>query len=369
MNPTRLTADQYLLNLSGLIAIGLSAWISIPYAPVACTVLFGLFTVAFLAQSFAEPLMVPPRAARVCVLLMLALSFALLAVVGDTIVLVLAVVIMASAPHHFSVRSSWILMAVASLIYALILERVTASIVQHLYGFLTLLALQAFALTSSIAKVREIDTREALLRSNSELRAARAVMATQSKAEERLRIAGDLHDSIGHRLTALQLQLEVLNHEIPEANRPQLLSCKALAKDLLEEVRTIVRSMSRTQGNDLREAITELESLTPGVTLQANSELPDFGAALSHQLVFCIQEAVNNAIRHGGAQRIDVNWDAPCLLISDNGRGLGKRGAESGFGLGNINKRLAPFGGHARLSAQTDGGCLLTLELPGATTA
>ena len=369
MNTSRLTADQYLLNLSGLIAVGLSAWISIPYAPLACTVLFGLFTIAFLAQSFTEPLMVPPRAARVCVLLMLALSFALLVVVGDTIVLVLAVVIMASAPHHFSVRSSWILMAVASLIYALILDHVAPPLTQHLYGFLTLLALQAFALTSSIAKVREIDAQQALLRSNSELRAARAVMATQSKAEERLRIAGDLHDSIGHRLTALQLQLEVLNHEIPENNRPQLLSCKALAKDLLEEVRTIVRSMSRTRGNDLCEAITELDDLTPGVALQMNGDLPDFGPALSQQLVFCIQEAVNNAIRHGGAQRIDVSWDAPCLLISDNGRGLGKRSAESGFGLMNINKRLAPFGGHASLSGEHSTGCTLRLELPGAVNA
>lgn len=365
MNPTRLTADQYLLNLSGLIAIGLSAWISIPYAPLACTVLFGLFTIAFLAQSFAEPLMVSRRSAQICVLLMLALSFALLHVVADTIVLVLAVVIMASAPHHFSVRSSWILMAVASVIYALVLERVAPPITQHLYGFLTLLALQAFALTSSIAKVREIETQQALLRSNSELRAARAVMATQSKAEERLRIAGDLHDSIGHRLTALQLQLEVLNHEIPEGNRPQLLSCKALAKDLLEEVRTIVRSMSRTQGNDLREAITELEALTPGVTLETSSDLPDFGAALSHQLVFCIQEAVNNAIRHGGAQRIDVRWETPCLLISDNGRGLSKRGGEPGFGLNNINKRLAPFGGRASLDGEKGSGCILKLELPG----
>ena len=78
---------------------------------------------------------------------------------------------------------------------------------------------------------------------------------------------------------------------------------------------------------------------------------------------------MNNAIRHGGVQRIDVRWETPCLLISDNGRGLSKRGGEPGFGLNNINKRLAPFGGHARLSGQTGGGCLLTLELPGATNA
>lgn len=368
MTSTRLSADQYLLNLSGLLAIALSAWICIPWAPVSGSVLYGLFTTAFLIQSFAEALAVPRRVAQLCVLSMLLLSFGALYTFGDTIVLVLAVVIMASAPHHFSVRASWIMMGVASVVYALILHLTTPSLANHLYGFLTLLALQAFALTSSLAKVREIDTQQALLRSNSELRAARAVMARQSKAEERLRIAGDLHDSIGHRLTALQLQLEVLNHEVPETNRTQVQSCKELARDLLEEVRAIVRSMSQQKGDDLREAIAELQTLTPGVTLQTDTDLPDFGPELAHQLVFCIQEAVSNAIRHGNASTIKIRWSAPCLLINDDGSGLGKRNGE-GFGLNNINKRLAPFSGSASLSGDAEAGCTLTLELPQVTAA
>ncbi|MEM1187297.1 MAG: histidine kinase [Pseudomonadota bacterium] len=364
MRPIALTADQYLLNLSGLLAIALVGWICTTYfEPLPNLILHGLFAAAFMLQSFAVPLGVPSRYARFAVLLMLILSVLALAINRDTITLVLSVVLVASTPHHFSARASWAMMVVANLAYGAVFVGLDMGAGGAFFSWLTLIALQAFAITSSLAKQREVAAQQTLSRSNSELLAARALIAQQTQTEERLRIAGDLHDSIGHRLTALQLQLEVLSHEAPDSLTNQVETCQTLARDLLEEVRAIVRRMSEEHGDDLSAAIRELEALTPAVSITVSDTLPSVAPELARQLVYCFQEAIHNAIRHGGASEVVIDYRDGAFHVTDNGRGL--RGAQvaQGFGLRNIVKRLAPFGGNAKLRARDGGGCELTLDV------
>ncbi|WOJ98198.1 histidine kinase [Congregibacter brevis] len=366
MQKRPVTLDQSLLNLSGLLAIAVCGWVSLKYFDFWPNLaLYSLFAAAFTVQSFSAPLGVKATTARSCVIVMLVLSVAVLFVNRDTVALILSVVLMASTPHHFKARESWVIMAVANLCYVLVFWLTETPLESYLYSALSLLALQAFAITSSLAKQREVLAQEELMRKNSELLAARAVMAGQNKADERLRIAGDLHDSIGHRLTALQLQLEVLAHEVPVDHKAQVETCQLLAKDLLEEVRSIVRRMAEDESNDLVDAIRELEALTPGVEVSVDSPLPELEAPLAQQLVFCIQEAIHNAIRHGHANRVEIRGDEYALRVIDNGRGLANGRAIPGFGLRNINNRLAAFGGHAELLANSDTGCQLQLHLSG----
>ncbi len=361
-----MTREQWLLAASGLLAIGLVALVSWRnHGPWPGAAIHLAFVLAFLAGAFDEETPLVPHQGVGAVLAMAVLCVLALALYPRTIVLILSVVMMASAPYHLSGRNSWLLMIVSNLAYWWVLDA-------H-YGFqnygipwLTLLALQGFAVSSSLARQREVETRETLARQNNELLAARAVMAQQSQAEERLRIAGDLHDTIGHRLTALQLQLEALAHQAPEALKPQVADSQALAGDLLEDIRSIVRRMSEEKRGDLAGAIRQLEKLTPGVEISIASPLPELDAALAQQLVFCFQEGIHNAIRHGGATRIEIAFADDSFHIRDNGRGL--RGpAVNGFGLANIGQRLAPFGGRAELNDADSGGCELLLSLPGAT--
>lgn len=359
-----LTADQYLLNFSGLLAVALVGWICTSFFdPVPNLVLHLLFAVAFTLQSFDEALNIQPGYARAAVLLMLVLSVLSLFINRDTVTLVLSVVLVASLPHHFGARLSWLLMIGANIAYGTVFLALDMGTRGELFSWLTLLALQGFAITSSLAKQREILAQQTLSRSNSELLAARALIAQQSQTEERLRIAGDLHDSIGHRLTALQLQLEVLAHEAPEQLTPQVETCQTLARDLLEEVRSIVRRMSAERSDDLRAAIGELEALTPAVSITVSESLPVVAPELARQLVYCFQEAIHNAIRHGGADEVTIDYRDGAFHVSDNGTGLRDRPVRAGFGLGNIVKRLTPFGGHAQLQSKDGGGCELTLHL------
>ncbi len=358
------TLEQTLLDASGVMAISLVGLvIAINHGLGTSLALHVPFAAVFLLGAYKEQVPLVPHQGAIGVLTMFVLTIVAIWLHRDTIVLILSVVMMASAPYHLSDRQSWLLMAVANLVYWLLLMQAWA-MEDYVIAWLTLVALQGFAITSSLARQREIVTRETLARQNNELLAARAVMAQQNQADERLRIAGDLHDTIGHRLTALQLQLEALAHQAPASLLAEVKKSQSLARDLLEDIRAIVRKMSEEKRDDLAGAIHQLEQLTPGVEICINSPLPELDSGLVQQLVFCLQEAINNAIRHGRATRIDISYRGDSFHIQDNGRGL--RGpASKGFGLNNIDQRLAPFGGRAELRGAAD-GCELKLLLPGA---
>lgn len=352
-----------MLIASGLMAIGVVALVTAPSRPWPALIPQLGFAIAFLLGAYKGRLPLIPNQGVIAVVAMAFLSALALLAYNDTIVLILSVVLMASAPYHVSRGQSWLLMLIANLSYGWILGG-TAGSSDYGTAWLTLIALQGFAITTSLAREREAAVQETLERQNNELLAARVVMAHQSQAEERLRIAGDLHDTIGHRLTALQLQLEVLSHEAPEPLAEKVASTQGLARDLLEDIRSIVRRMSEERRGDLTSAIRELGKLTPGVEITVTSKLPEPDSALAQQLVFCFQEGINNAIRHGGATQIEIGYDKSGFFIRDNGRGVRGEVAQ-GFGLTNIGQRLAPFGGQANLAANTSRGCTLLLTLPG----
>lgn len=359
-----LSVEEHLLNLSGLMAIGLVAWVNVFYQNFAVsTPLHLLFAVAFIVQSYWQSIGISKRMAQGCLLLMAAISVAVLAVNKDTVTLILSVVLAAGLPYHFTARQSWGVLLLVNVAYGLVFAFSGMEAGNYVYSWLTLLALQAFAITSSLAKQREVQAQETLARQNNELLAARAVMAQQNQTEERLRIAGDLHDTIGHRLTALQLQLEVLAHESGATHKSQVETCQQLAGDLLEDIRAIVRRMSEDQRNDLASAVQELEALTPDVSISLESSIPELNADVAQQLVFCFQEAISNAIRHGRASQIEIRFADSAFLVTDNGNGLSGNRVEPGFGLSNISARLAPFGGTASLENEDGHGCRLTLSL------
>ena len=361
-----LTLEQVLLTASGLVAIGMVAAVShARYGFLWQNLAIHLaFAAAFVMSAYKDELGLPHLFGKIALLAMLLLSVLAHRLHHDSITLILSVVLMASAPYHLTVRQSWLLFAIANLAHWYMFNTGPQA-EDYVVAWLTLVALQGFAISSSLARQRDRTSQQMLARQNNELLAARAVMARQSQSQERLRIAGELHDTLGHRLTALQLQLEALVHESPDALKPRVQGCKALAADLLEDVRSIVREVSRRDNNDLAAALQELASLTPGIAIRVHSTLPTLGAELSQQLVFCFQEAIHNAIRHGGATQIDIRYGENAFEICDNGRGLRSARASPGFGLRNIRSRLAPFGGSATLAAtEPAAGCTLTLTLP-----
>lgn len=226
-----------------------------------------------------------------------------------------------------------------------------------------------FAFFMGYLAASAIRGRRAAERLNAELAATRELLAQNSRAAERSFIARELHDTLGHHLVALKVNLELAQRQSPEPMGAALDDSYTLVCRLLAEVREVVGQVKGAPGIDLRLA---LHTLLAGVTECAvHLDIPDGlvvrDPAQVHILFRCVQEAVTNTLKHAGARRIRVALGQEAaglwLRIQDDGRGC--RTLAEGYGLAGMRERLEAAGG--RLDIEPGAGCgfALTAWLPG----
>ncbi|MFF2657826.1 sensor histidine kinase [Kitasatospora sp. NPDC058032] len=193
-----------------------------------------------------------------------------------------------------------------------------------------------------------------------ELREARAAVAHLAASEERLRLARDLHDLLGHSLSLITLKSELAGRLMDagkdEAARAQVADIETVARQSLIDVREAVTGFRRpTLPVELAAARTALAAAQ--VRLEAAPDLPDAWPGLAAEeagaLAWALREAVTNVVRHGeGATvctvRADEAWEGDgeryaVLEITDDGPGPGK--SHPGNGLSGLAERLALVGG------------------------
>ena len=161
MNRQSLSLEQTLLTLSGLIAIGLVAWLSyIPARGGAHLATHGLFMLLFLTAALDQELRLPALYGKVAMPALVLVALAALAGTRDTISLILLVVLAAQAPYHLTGRQSWLLLLAGNLLSWLILQS-QANAGSYLGAWLTLATLQGFAISSSLARRRDNLSQEA----------------------------------------------------------------------------------------------------------------------------------------------------------------------------------------------------------------
>ncbi|MFI9327304.1 sensor histidine kinase [Kitasatospora sp. NPDC052868] len=193
-----------------------------------------------------------------------------------------------------------------------------------------------------------------------ELREARAAVAHLAASEERLRMARDLHDLLGHSLSLITLKSELAGRFMDagkdEAARAQVADIENVARQSLIDVREAVTGFRRpTLPVELAAARTALAAAQ--VALEASPTLVDAWPALANEeagaLAWALREAVTNIVRHGEGATVctvtaDEAWEGDgeryaVLEITDNGAGPGKSGP--GNGLSGLEERLALVGG------------------------
>jgi signal transduction histidine kinase len=217
---------------------------------------------------------------------------------------------------------------------------------------------------------QQVNAREELRQLNSELRATRALLAESSRVTERMRIARELHDLVGHHLTALSLNLEVAGHlVVNQAASEHVTRARTTAKHLLADVREVVSELRDDEGIHLTGALRDLTEGVPG--LAVNLELPPrFAVSDSRRaqvLLRCTQEIITNAVRHARARnlwlRIEEGEGGKLVLkASDDGRGATE--FAPGNGLNGMRERLAEIGGELAIRTQQDHGFMLEASLP-----
>jgi signal transduction histidine kinase len=250
---------------------------------------------------------------------------------------------------------------------------ITAHPQQSIYTVLIFFTLQVFAFSVIEATLKEQRAKEEIGAINQELLATRFMLKESSKKQERLRISRDLHDVLGHQLTALALNLEVTQHKLPNEYKPLAEENLQQAKQLLQGVRNVVKEMRTQEKLDLRSHLNNLFTQLPNCQFAIKSNLKKNSVeidslTLNNQLIFCLQEAISNALRHGKANDFTLKFyrDKNHLTfeLTDNGKGCNE--IIAGNGLKGMQERLSEFNGKIELLTQTNtttSGCTLRIQV------
>jgi signal transduction histidine kinase len=230
------------------------------------------------------------------------------------------------------------------------------------------LGVSLFALMSGIVSLRQHIARDALRRVNSELRATQALLADNTRIAERVRIARELHDLVGHHLTALTLNLEVATHLVDGKALEHVQQAHSLAKLLLADVREVVSELRVDDKVDLAAALRTLVSGVPepAIHLDLPSELAMTDPQRAQVLLRCAQEIITNSVRHARARNLWISLvqdeGGVALTARDDGRGVGK--VEVGNGLKGMKERLRQLGGELKIETSPGKGFELQARVP-----
>ena len=271
---------------------------------------------------------------------------------------ILLVLIATQLPAMFSRRQAMAVMITITAVHFFI--EVEHRFIDTFFHVIIYFMLQVFGFSAIESIQREQKAKEELAAINQELLATRFMLKETSQRKERLRISRDLHDVIGHQLTALSLNLEVSYHKVPDDYKPRLKENLKQAKTLLTNVREVVKEMRNEEQFDLIATLTSLVEQLPNCHIKIENEPNINSLSLKQQLIFCLQEGISNALRHGKATEFILNFqlidEKLQITLKDNGRS--DVDITFGSGLTGMQERLAEFNGEVKLLSSINGHIL-----------
>lgn len=274
-------------------------------------------------------------------------------------------VIMAGQLGAFPPRVAVVVIALNSVFLGFIMGNNGASPV--IYG-LVYFAFSLFALFSMHVAHSEMEARKALAEANAELRMTTELLEISSRTSERLRIARDLHDLLGHHLTALSLNLEVAGHLATGDAKEHVEKSKSIAKHLLADVRDVVSRLRNDEPVNLTSSLESLRDVivAPSLHLDFPRELAVADANIAEVALRTVQEIVTNAVRHSGARNLWLNLGTADRTLSIDARDDGK-GADNvrfGNGLLGLRERVQQAQGTFEVSSMRGHGFSIHVTLP-----
>ncbi len=324
---------------------------------------FGLLFLAFLLDSRPDffPLVSLIILIRSCLIFE---QVGRLIVAGLVFIAFLVTLFVRSAPHR--PRHGPIPESIASTILTLKLNAAVT------FGLALL-----FILLLVNALLAERQSREKLLLANERLRQYALRIEDQATLQERNRIAREIHDALGHALTAQSIQLENAQLFLPpnaEKTASFLQEAKQLGSRALQEVRRSISTLRADplQGQSLEVAIAkavnefrQTSGILPDSMIQVSQPIP---AEISTALYRIIQESLTNIYKHSAATQVSIHLrespEAIQLQINDNGQGFNPERNTTGFGLQGMRERTAALGGQFFLVSQPGKGCRITVSIP-----
>ncbi|MFM2062861.1 MAG: hypothetical protein RLZZ507_2531 [Cyanobacteriota bacterium] len=234
-----------------------------------------------------------------------------------------------------------------------------------------------FVLLLMNAVLSERQSRDKLVLANEKLRQYALQIENQATLQERNRIAREIHDSLGHSLTALNLQLETAL-KLSKSDIPRAMTFLATAKELgskaLQDVRQSVSTMRShpLQSQSLAQAITILAAdfqrangILPTCLISLEYPLPP---EMSISIYRIIQESFTNISKYAKASSVQLELTttnkAIKLRVQDNGKGFDITQNTTGFGLQSMRDRTLALGGEFTINSAPGAGCKIIVTIP-----
>ncbi|MBZ8182152.1 sensor histidine kinase [Oscillatoria salina] len=256
----------------------------------------------------------------------------------------------------------------------LVEERFNSSLINLTFLFALVLI---FVLLLVNALLKERQSQEKLTVALAQLRDYALRIEDLATLEERNRIAREIHDSLGHFLTGLNIQLETalkLQKTKPEQAQIFLQEAKNMGSNALQAVRQSVATLRSDPWLELSLA-DAIASLTDHFTRTTNI-IPDCEIFVSQSLPIdvktaiyrIIQEGLTNICKYAQATSVKIKLQATqsslSLTLEDNGRGFRPEENLTGFGLQGMRERAMAFGGNLYIESQPGAGCKITVKIP-----
>ena len=277
----------------------------------------------------------------------------------------LLVLVSAQLGWFMSLRRAMLWVAVQAALMGVILTfggHATLSLMSTNVGF------QVLALFSCFLAASEASARSGLARANNELRATGELLANTSRLAERERISRELHDTLGHHLTALSLDLEAASHRAQDKALVQIERAQSVTKLLLSDLRQVVGALRSEDPMGLAQALRTLVAgvAAPEIHLLIAEDLAIDDPMRAHTVLRCVQEIITNAMRHAAAENlwIELERTDSGIMIRARDDGRGAKEVQPGHGLTGMRERLEHVGGTLEIETQPAKGFRIAARMP-----
>jgi signal transduction histidine kinase len=223
--------------------------------------------------------------------------------------------------------------------------------------------------------VNEQKARAELAQAHRKLREYAVQVEELAIAEERNRLAREIHDGLGHYLTAVNIQIKAalaMSEQDPALTQEALKKAQTLTQEALADVRRSISSLRQDMpgSGPLIETLGRMVEDTRASGVEATFRTDGSPRPLSSQVEFTLfrvgQEGLTNVRKHAHASSVDLCLEylpnSVRFSIQDNGAGASQ--TETGFGLMGLRERLELLGGHLTFTTSPGKGFLLQAELP-----
>lgn len=258
------------------------------------------------------------------------------------------------------------------------LQQINTSIIYIVFSAtLNVAIIFVFILGLVDALIKERQSRQQLKIAHNQLRIYSLKIQDQAVLEERNRIAREIHDSVGHALTAQTIQLEsalLFCHSDANKTQKYIEVSRELAIDALNEIRKSISTLRAEllQGKSLAETINLLiENFYKITNIKANLSMnirQSLETDVNIAIYRIVQEALTNISKHSNATTVDIILEQEIesiqLRIEDNGQGFNIEQNTTGFGLQGMNERVRALGGRFMINSTLGTGCKIIVDIP-----